>query len=630
MISIKKYLNIKTTSYLLILCILLSSIFSSNPRASFFYGGVLDHNLVLYLFFILFLCFLNIKSKQSNHSVGEVNKINNKISKVFFLIPIVSTLLAAVLLYFDFFKKIMDWSYFSAISIFSVIGAVFLFFKYKQIWKKLLALALLILSLITLFSGEMVVFIPDSIHTKVTDRFLNFYKVSFNDVRPNMIASWDLTRQSFLENKMLGAGPNQFSTVWMKYRPASSMTDAYYNTNIENASSSFFKLLIEMGLVAVLILFVTLFKLIDLFQEAKRVKGRVAMYNLMHMLYIIVASVMIIFVSNDILFLMYYISLLYIPSKDKSDNENLNSNNIENKRKNGTYLKYILFIFFCLLGLLLVLKFISYRMIDNALAKYNTDKDVKLLLSKIDLANKLYTNNFANSLKSRIYLQQATDLYLNASKEQRDQKLMANFKNLIDRSLVEANLSVYKNLSNPYVYVNRASIYEAASVLDNNYYYDLASADYNKAIALDPYNPDNMLSLSKLEYAKGSKDKTGILIDKMLSIKPNYLPAYLTLADMMELENNRNKKAYVLQEALKANPGNQNVAYMLAIEYFKLGLYKDYILLMEELIKLNPGIDQLKKELEQVKKISGDKDATANQDANIKKSSEGINKTKNK
>ena len=618
---INKYLNIKIASYLLIVWVFLASVFSSNPRASFFYGGVLDHNLVLYLFFGIFLYFINVVWARSHE----------KTRKVFFLIPIVSTLLASILLYFDFFKKIMDWSYLSSISIFSILGALLMLFKYKQLWKKALALVLLSLSIVIFLSGEMGAFTPQTIQTKVTNKFMTFYAASFNDVRPNMTASWGLTKQSFLENKMLGIGPNQFSNVWMKYRPASSMTDVYYNTNIENASSSFFKLLIEMGLAAILILFVTLFKLIDLFKEAKRLKGKVAMHNLLHMLYITVATIMIIFVSNDILFLMYYISLLYIPSRDKSDNiyinndTNLNNNNEtfndgkKIKAKKSRYIKYISYIIFCLLGLLLILKYISYKMIDTSILRYDKDKDVKALLNKIDLANKLYPNNFANSLKSRIYLQQATDLYLGTTKEQRDQKLMSDFKALISMSLAEADLSVYKNLSNPYVYINRASIYEAASVLDNNYYYDLASADYNKAITLDPYNPDNMLSLSKLEYAKGMKDKTGILIDKMLAIKPNYLPAYLTLADMMELENNRNKKAYVLQEALKANHGNQNVAYMLAIEYFKLGLYKDYILLMEELIKLNPNIEQLKKELEQVKEIANDKDATANKDVNLNK-----------
>lgn len=586
MTFINRYLNIKALSYFLILLILLSSFLSSNSRSSFFYGGVIDHNLVIYLFFGIFLYFINV----------TWSKAYNKTRKVFFLIPIISTLLAATLLYFDFFKKIMDWSYFSAISIFSVIGAVFLFFKYKQIWKKLLAIALATLSLVMLFSGELGIFIPVEVQTKVTNNFLNFYKVSFNDVRPNITTSWELTKQSFLENKMLGVGPNQFSTVWMKYRPVSSMTDTYYNTNIENASSSFFKLLIEMGLVAIIIFLIAILKITNLFQEAKKIKGIAAMHNLLHILYIIVGSIMIMFVSNDIIFLMYYISLLYIPSK-----------NIEDTHDNKTKFKYLFYLLFIILFVLLLLKYLSYQMIDKAIAKYDSQKDIGALLSRIDLANKLYPNNFVNSLKSRIYLQEATNLYLNTDKEQRNEKLMAEFKALINKSLSEANLSVYKNLSNPHVYINRANIYETASVLDSKAYYELATNDYNKAITLDPYNPDHMLSLSKLEYAKGLKDKTGILIDKILSIKPNYLPAYLTLANMMELENNRNKKAYVLQEALKANPGNQNVAYMLAVEYFKLGLYKDYILLMEEIIKLNPNIEQLKKDLEQVKKIVSDK-----------------------
>ena len=585
----KKYLNIKIINFLLVLSVVFSTILSYNPRSSFFYGDVIDHNLIIYLLLITFLYAINNTWREGFE----------KTRYIFFLIPVISTIIIAILLKFSFFKSIIDWSYFSAISIFSLMGSIFLFFKYKQIWKKVFFIVLFFLSSIMLISGEMAIFTPEKVQTKVANKFMGFYKVSFNDVRPSMETSWTLAKQSFLENKMLGAGPNQFSNVWMKYRPASSMTDSYYNSNIENASSNFFKLLIEMGIVAILIIIVALYKVIYLFNEAKQYKGKVAFYNLIHILYIAVGTIMIWFITNNIIFLLYYIAILYIPS----NNESMNSDNIKIRTKKNFFLKYIAYIIFFLLILLLICKYLSYQMIDKAIVKYDNDKDSKALLSRIDLANKIYPNNFANSLKSRVYLQEATNLYLNASKEGRDEKLMAEFKILIDKSLSEANLSVYKNLSNPYVYINRATIYETASILDNKTYYELATSDYNKAIIIDPYNPDHMLGLSKLEYAKGMKDKTGLLIDRMLSVKPNFLPAYLTLADMMEIEQSRDKKAYVLQEALKANPDNQNVAYMLAVEYFKLGLYKDYTFIMDDLIKLNPNLEQLKKELEEAKKF---------------------------
>ena len=587
---LNKYINIRNVSFLLIITVLLSIALSLNPRSSLFYGGVIDHNLVIYLLLIIFLYIVN--------NIWRA-KFEN-IRRIFFYIPIVSTVLVAVLLNFSFFKSIMDWRYFSSISIFSLLGSIFLFFKYKQIWKKILSLFLIILSFVMFISGEMAIFTPEKVQTKVVNKFMSFYKVSFNDVRPSMDTSWILAKQSFLENKMLGVGPNQFSTVWMKYRPTSSMTDTYYNSNIENASSSFFKIVVEMGVVSILIILVALLKIVELFKQAKLYKRRVAMYNLIHILYIIVGTIMILFVTNDILFLIYYIVLLYMPSGIEEIEFNKDSRS-----------KRLIYVVFIIIIIVLIAKSLSYNLIDRALIKYDTDRNVQALLDRVSLANKLYPNNFANSLNSRIYLQQATDLYLKTDKKDRDDKLMFKFKDMIDKSLFEANLAVYKNLSNPYVYVNRASIYEAASVMDNNYYFDLASQDYNKAIALDPYNPDNMLSLSKLEYAKGLKDKTGMLIDRMLAIKPNYLPAYLTLADMMESENEHNKKAYVLQEALKASPGNQNVAYMLAIEYFKLGLYNDYTLLMDELIKLNPNIEQLKYELKQAKKIASEKEPSA-------------------
>ncbi len=577
---IKKFFNLKIVNLILILLVLLSSFFSNNPRSSFLYGNIFDHNVMFYSFVFIIIYAIN---------TIWFNKVEKIKYILFFIVPVLSTLTITLLLYFDFFKQILNWTYFSSISLFSIFASLILFFKYKNIWKKFISIIVLAISIILLSGGELAVFMPKSIHTGIADKFMNVYKVSFNDVRPNMSTSWQLAKQSFLENKMLGTGPNQFASVWMKYRPISSINDYYYNSNIENASSNFFKLLIELGLVAIIIVMIAVYKVYLLFIQAKTLKGKVAKNNLIHILYIISGTLMIIFVTNDILFLAYYIILLYLPH-DK---------NIDTSK---SYVKYIIYVLIIALIVLGVLKLFSYKIIDKAIIDYDKNKDTKSLLIKVNFANKLYANNFANSLKSKIYLQEAIDLYMQTTEEQKDQKSIQNFKFLIDRSLKEADLSIYKNQSNPYVYINRANIYQAASVLSGDYY-ELATNDYNKAIALDPHNLDHMLGLSKLEYAKGLKDETGVLIDKILAIKPNHLPAYLTLADMMEQEKSRDKKAYVLQEALRSNPDNQNIAYMLGIEYFKLGLYEDYILIMKDIIKLNPNSEQLKKELEEAEKF---------------------------
>ena len=186
-------------------------------------------------------------------------------------------------------------------------------------------------------------------------------------------------------------------------------------------------------------------------------------------------------------------------------------------------------------------------------------------------------------------------------------------------------LTLQKNLNSPYAYEARAGVYEAAMLIDSNTYYAKAKDDYNRAILLDPYNPDHMLGLSRLEYSKGGKESTANLIDRMISIKPNYTPAYLTLADILEVENQREKKAYVLQEAFKADRSNQNVAYLLAQEYYKLGLYSDYKQLMSDLIAINPNLPALKQQMDEALKNipikAENKDVVSDKNANTTKDS---------
>ena len=216
----------------------------------------------------------------------------------------------------------------------------------------------------------------------------------------------------------------------------------------------------------------------------------------------------------------------------------------------------------------------------------------------MNFANRLYPSSLVNILKSQAYLQLATDLYTHTDKEKRDTAMMARFRDYINMAISEATINVDKTKNEPNAYILRAASYEMAMVYDADTYYPLAQADYKKAIQLDPNNPDIILSLSKLEYARGSREESAGLIDRSLSLKRNYVQAYYTLADILEGENQREKKAYVLQEALKANPQNQNIAYYLAQEYYKLGLYDDYQKLMSDLITLNPDLKVLKEQLD--------------------------------
>ena len=604
-ISVKnKIVNTKNLYRALVFVILLSATFSANTRSSFFYGDILDHNIVVYMGLGALLYLLNTFWSYKYKSIRLI----------LLSIPVVMTLLAMMTLYTHKYWSYMDWALLTTISIVTASTMlVFTLNRQKKIITRILALSLSVVSILLALTGEVSGFVPDIIKNNVSGALLIHYKVSYGDLRPNMITSLAMLEDTMVPNLFLGAGPNQFGSIWASNRPTSTMVGQYYNYSPDQPATTFYKLALEIGIGSLLLLAIAIFKIKELYilwQDKEGIQdGREKNQILAHLVAIIVSTLLIIFISNDFLFFVYYILLIGIPSN-------------ENKTSSKFIKNTLAFIILAISILLIVCKYYSYKNIDKALGLFNSNKNYVSLHESLNRAGNIYANQYVDGLQAKAYIQEASDIYTiavnNKQKESINNNNLANqnrlvsfdslsvdiqkqIANLIDKAIKSATLSVYKNINKPDVYMLRASIYEAALTVATDTNYELAKADYERAIKLDPYNPDNMIALSKLEYAKGKRENTANLIDKMLSIKYNYLPAYMTLADILESEGQIERKILVLEQALKVDMSNQNLAYSLAHEYLRAKRVNDYEIIMETLIKLNPNLEVLKKELSQVK-----------------------------
>ncbi len=581
-IDLNSTIAFRRSTLALVLLVVLSSFISDNAASSIFYGDVLEYNLIFFIFIAIIMYLIN-STKYSASS---------RIRKIILNIPILVTILAPLILLSHKLSSYLDWFFISsmgALSFFAFI--IILYFRKKTkgiLIHKILLIVLAIISLLLFSTGEVFKY-SQVINNSLTRPILTAYQTSVSDISPSLSSSIYFLQNTFLKNKMLGAGPGQYYTVWMKYRPANTLYTDLYNINQYEANSVFFKLLIETGVAALVLLVCALLKIKIIYNKVKDISKdrKDIVYDYTHIFYIATITLLLIFISNSFWLFVYYIFLLWSPIEA----------NDKNIGKLKTKLAYFVLI---MLIILLSCKYASSQIIETGLSSFNKDKDIKALFTKIDIAKNIYPSNHANQLKSRLYLQQAADMYTKADKDKRQELINGEVKNLIEKSIAEANIAVSKNKNSIEAYISRAQVYEAAMIVDINKYYALAVEDYNRAISLDPYNPDNMLALAKIEYFHGLKTETAGTIDRMLNLKPNYIPAYMTLAEILETEDKKELKAYVLQEALKSSPNNQNVAYALAHQYLKLGLIKDYNLVMDDLIKLNPNMKELKDEQEKV------------------------------
>ena len=268
--------------------------------------------------------------------------------------------------------------------------------------------------------------------------------------------------------------------------------------------------------------------------------------------------------------------------------------------KNGKIKNILAYSILVIVASLIICKVVSYKIIDRSLSQFQNNKNYNLLHEGLSKAATIYPNKYVATLQAKVYIQEASSIYTNPFVSMSIEK-QGIVKDLLAKAIRSANTAVLNDINDSEVYILRANIYEAYLSVATGTNYELAKVDYDRAMTLDPYNPEIMLGLSKLEYSRGKKENAANLIDKTISIKYNYTPAYVTLANMLESEGKTKAKISVLEQALKSDINNQNIAYALAREYLRDGNVDDYRIIMETLIKLNPNLEDLQKELNQVK-----------------------------
>ena len=174
---INNIFNVKILSILLVVTFLLSAIFSSNPRASFFYGDVFDYNVV---FFLTMFVLLYVMNNYSNRKSYIFEKKFITIDKAALLWPVFISIICFPLLSITKALPYINWGYMSATGLLTAIIMLFSVFFFLKKWiYKIIASALLIVSMTAFLSGEMAMHLPNTVAQNVSMRILNIFKVNF-------------------------------------------------------------------------------------------------------------------------------------------------------------------------------------------------------------------------------------------------------------------------------------------------------------------------------------------------------------------------------------------------------------------------------------------------------------------
>ena len=424
--------------------------------------------------------------------------------------------------------------------------------------------------------------------------------VVFNDIRPSFGATAEVVRSSLHANPAFGVGAGRFSSAWNLYHPAGINQTTVWNTPFETGYSFFESLFATNGILPVLaLLAIFILVIIQGFKSfAVALPDKFSRFISVTSLVVVTVFFILTLISTPG-FILIVMSFLYlgilmgIPS-------------LADKKKVLTfhYLKDPRTSFFAILVLVVAIM-TSFSAVYFSLNKfagtvyYNKAffaKDAPTAIDDINEAVQLSAND--------VYLQARTNLFINqfnteAKKENPDKTALQGYFSSAEQSAQAAVAWDNTDASN---WLSLSQVYQLVINKDKPETAQNAEQAALQAKAHAPKNPLPLLSLAQISIATGNTDKAYGYIADAISLKPNYLDAYVLKAQLKQSAGDSNGARDALLSYTKVEPFDPSGYVVLGNYYVGIKDTANALDAFTQVKSLSPntqGIDEVLAKLKQ-------------------------------
>ncbi len=487
------------------------------------------------------------------------------------------------------------------------------------------SLMVLIISVIFILAGN-------TIGTGIANKL----QISQIEARPSWAATFDVARQTLQKDPLLGAGPNQFASEWLKYKPDGINETIFWDVDFDYGVGLIPTFLATTGVLGALAW--VAFFLIFLFYGFKAILSKVSdtfsqyliTSSFLVSLFLWIFSIFYIpsltIFAITFLFTGLFIASLMIERLAPAKTILFGSN------PRAGFVSVLLLILMLIggvtLGYFLVQKYAAAVLFQRGVIAYNTDGNVDKAEGNIVRAATMSPTDIYYRFLTELSLIRMNTLLNQNPTGVSAESVRAEFQTLLGNALGNARQAVALNPSNYQNLMSLGRVYEAVTPLNIEGSYEGAKESYDKALALNPKSPAIHLTLARLEVAHKDNPKARENIALALKEKSNYTEAIFLLSQIEIQEGNIkaaiksveaasviapddasvffqlgflrfNDKDYTgaasaLERAVTLNPTYANAKYFLGLSYEKLRLLPQAIKQFTDLAASNPDNEEVK------------------------------------
>ena len=401
------------------------------------------------------------------------------------------------------------------------------------------------------------------------------FGISQLEARPSWSATFDVARQTLIEDPLLGAGPNQFVRKWLQFKPSGINQTIFWNSDFSYGVGLIPTFLVTVGILGLIAwaAFFLLFLYAGFRAILSRAESSFSRYlvtsSFLVSLFLWAFSVFYI-PSQTIFALTFWFTGLFIAALASESAAPEKTISFANDPRAG-FVSVLLLILLLIGGVTL-----CYALIQRYAAAVSFQRGVLAFQRAGDLeaAERLMTRAAALASEDVYFrfLSELSLLRMNALLRQNPDTVSAEaaraeFQTLLGAALERARGAVAENPRNYENFMTLGRVYEAVVPLGIEGAYESARRSYEEARARNPHSPAILLALARLESAKGDNAKAREEIARALAEKSNYTEAVFLLSQIEAREGNIKAAIQSAEAASVLSPNDATV-------FFQLGLLR--------------------------------------------------------
>ncbi len=538
---------------------------SSTPIGKFSDLGIFSSIILL----ISFFAYKILNLSKSNKIISLILIALSSIVLLFVNFPLVftSVIMVLILIIIDEFYK----SYSSSKNI------VKSFYKISVV-----PVILLILFSLFLFKGDIIL-------SKVVGKL----DISNSELYLPWQYTLDIGADTIKSSPILGAGPNKFTSQYLKYKPQEINSTQFYNVDFNNGFGNIPSILVTQGLLGAIawIIFLCVF----LNSGYKNIIKKDSSRDFAYFTKISVFCISLILIIFNIIYTPFHVIMfltaifvgIYVSTITTKDY-------VLDKK----YLKIILLIAIVVLvswfGFLvkkgIALSYFNQgikniNLPNNAGVKEAKDKFKKALsFDEADIYYQALTEN--NIIQISLLVSELQKISNGADRAKSDE-ITKEISKLVEEALQYSRKAIEIDNTNYYNYISEARISEVASGLKVKNAYENTINAYINAIKISPRNPYTYLAIARFEFSNDKIENSLPYIGAALQLKQNYLDAVFLLAQVQVKQGKTKDAIDSVKFATQINPNDPTLFFQLGILYYNDKNYYEAINALNQAIKLN-------------------------------------------